>query len=60
MLLSANAVKLISRVPDATIARIVHGWPQKFDAARAIALGFEAEKSFDAIIHSHIADEHIG
>ena len=52
-----KAVGLISRVPDPVIARIVEGWPQKFDAARAIAFGFEAETDFDMIIRSHIEDE---
>ena len=52
-----KAVALISRVSDPMIARIVGGWPQRFDAARAIALGFEAEANFDMIIRSHIEDE---
>ena len=52
-----KAVALISRVPDPMIARIVEGWPQNFDAARATGLGFEAEKDFNTIIHSHIDDE---
>ena len=52
-----KAVGLISRVADPAIARIVDGWPQRFDAARAIALGFAAEDSFDVIIRSHIEDE---
>jgi len=52
-----KAVKLIRREPDATIARIVAGWPQSFDPRRAMALGFEAEKSFDEIIRVHIEDE---
>ena len=52
-----KAVALISRVSDPMIARIVEGWPQRFDAARAIALGFEAEANFDMIIRSHIEDE---
>ena len=51
-----KAVGLISRVADPAIARIVDGWPQRFDAARAIALGFAAEDSFDVIIRSHIED----
>ena len=45
-----EAVALIRREPDPTIARIVAGWPENFDAARALALGFEADASFDAII----------
>jgi nucleoside-diphosphate-sugar epimerase len=49
--------KLIRREPDDTIRRIVAGWPQNFDAARAKALGFAAERSFDDIIMVHIEDE---
>ncbi len=52
-----KAVKLIRREPDETIARIVAGWPQNFDATRATALGFVAEKSFDEIIRAHVEDE---
>ena len=47
----------IRREPDALVARIVVGWPQKFDARRATALGFSAEASFDDIIRAHIDDE---
>jgi nucleoside-diphosphate-sugar epimerase len=50
-------VRLIRREPDETIARIVAGWPQNFDASRAAALGFVAEKSFDEIIKAHLEDE---
>ena len=39
------------------IARIVAGWPTRFDAARATALGFRADASFDAIIAAHVEDE---
>ena len=52
-----KAVKLIRREPDAAIARIVSGWPQNFNAARAEKLGFAAESSFDEIIAAHIEDE---
>ena len=55
-----DAVKLIARVPDAAIAKIVAGWPRNFAAARARALGFVCEANFDAIIQSHIEDEHVG
>jgi nucleoside-diphosphate-sugar epimerase len=47
----------IRREPDALVTRIVSGWPQKFDARRATALGFSAEASFDDIIRAHIDDE---
>lgn len=52
-----KAAKLIRREPDPTIVRIVSGWPQNFDARRALALGFQAEKTFDEIIRIHIEDE---
>jgi nucleoside-diphosphate-sugar epimerase len=47
----------IRREPDPLVARIVAGWPSRFDPRRALALGFQAETSFDEIIHVHIADE---
>ena len=50
-------VALIRREPDETIAGIVAGWPQAFEAARARALGFLSETSFDEIIRVHIEDE---
>jgi nucleoside-diphosphate-sugar epimerase len=49
----------IRRAPDETIGRIVAGWPQRFDARRAAALGFRAETSFDDIVRIHI-DEELG
>ncbi|PTM97165.1 D-erythronate dehydrogenase [Mycoplana dimorpha] len=52
-----KAVKLIRREPDPAIRRIVSGWATDFDARRALALGFSAEKSFDEIIRIHIDDE---
>jgi D-erythronate 2-dehydrogenase len=53
-----GAVARIQREPDATIAGIVSGWPQNFDAKRAMALGFTAaEKTFEDIIRIHIEDE---
>jgi nucleoside-diphosphate-sugar epimerase len=47
----------IRREPDATIMRIVDGWPQRVEARRALALGFRAESSFDDIVRIHIEDE---
>src|SRR5450755_1257627 len=47
----------IRRAPDELVTRIVSGWPQRFDARRATALGFAAEASFDDIIRAHIEDE---
>ena len=47
----------IRRAPDPLVARIVAGWPSRFDPARALALGFRAEASFDEIIRVHIEDD---
>ena len=47
----------IRRAPDPLVARIVAGWPSRFDPRRALALGFKAEASFDEIIRVHIDDE---
>jgi len=52
-----KAAKLIRREPDPAIQRIVEGWPRNFDAQRALALGFRADSSFEAIIRAHIEDE---
>lgn len=47
----------IRREPDALVMRIVDGWPHRFDAARALRLGFTAERSFDDIVRIHVDDE---
>jgi nucleoside-diphosphate-sugar epimerase len=47
----------IRRAPDELVARIVAGWPRRFDPRRALALGFKVEVSFDDIIRAHIEDE---
>lgn len=52
-----EVVARIRRTPDPLIARIVAGWPRRFDPRRAIALGFTAERSFDEIIRVYIEDD---
>jgi nucleoside-diphosphate-sugar epimerase len=47
----------IRRASDELVERIVAGWPQRFNARRAVALGFKVEASFDDIIRAHIEDE---
>jgi nucleoside-diphosphate-sugar epimerase len=47
----------IRRQPDPLVARIVAGWPRRFDPRRALTLGFRGEASFDDIIRVHIEDE---
>jgi D-erythronate 2-dehydrogenase len=56
----ADRVKFIRREMDPLIRRFVEGWPRKFDASRALSLGFHAETSFDEIVRAHIEDEHGG
>lgn len=51
------AVALIRRAPDPAVANIVAGWPKDFDTARAIALGFTAEKTFQEIIEVYLEEE---
>ena len=52
-----GVVSRIRRRPDPLVARIVAGWPRRFDARRARALGFRAESTFDEIVQVHIEDE---
>ena len=52
-----RAVKLIKRVPDPMIMQMVAGWAAGFEAKRALALGFVAEKNIDEIIQVQIEDE---
>jgi nucleoside-diphosphate-sugar epimerase len=50
----------IRHAHDPLVARIVAGWPQRFDAARARELGFKAESSFDEIVRIHIEEDRGG
>src|SRR6188508_1748264 len=52
-----KVVARVRREPDAAIMKIVSGWPTRFDAKRALALGFKVEKTFDEIIRAHVDDE---
>lgn len=52
-----EAIQLIRREADETIARIVAGWPQAFDTKRALSLGFVPDADFDSIIRTYIEDE---
>lgn len=52
-----TVVARIRREPDAAIMKIVSGWPTRFDAKRARALGFKVEDTFEEIIRAHIDDE---
>ena len=52
-----GAVDKVKFVPDANIRRIVAGWPMRFDAARAKALGFKADDNFDQIVQGFVEDD---
>ena len=56
----ARIASLIVPEPDEAVAKIVSGWPTRFEAKRSRELGFEAETSFDEIIQAHIDDVHKG
>jgi D-erythronate 2-dehydrogenase len=51
------AVQLIRWEPDAAVQRIVDSWPGRVEAARATALGFKADRTFDEIVRAHIEDQ---
>ncbi len=53
----AAVVKRIRREHDPFIAKIVAGWPSRFEPERALALGFRGDLSFDDIVRAHIEDE---
>lgn len=52
-----KVVARIRREFDPFIDKIVAGWPARFTAKRASALGFKADASFEEIIRIHIEDE---
>ncbi len=52
-----RAVALIRRAPDPVIQAIVETWPERFDAARATALGFTTDAGFDEIVRIYQDDE---
>jgi nucleoside-diphosphate-sugar epimerase len=52
--------QLIRREADPAIARIVEGWPRSFDAARAEALGFQADPDFETVVRAYMEDAGIG
>ena len=52
-----DAVKLIKRVDDPFMAKIVKGWAGRYTAELAEQAGFTAEKNFDQIIKVYQQDE---
>ncbi len=56
----AKIAQLIVPEPDEMVAKIISGWPTRFEAKRSRELGFQAESNFDDIIQAHIDDVHGG
>ena len=52
-----DVVGLITEAADPVVGAIVAGWPQRFEAARAADLGFEADGSYDDIIRAYVEDD---
>lgn len=52
-----TAASRVSFEPDPFTMGIVQGWPKAFETPRAFALGFEADRSIDAIVQAFIEDE---
>ena len=53
----AEVARRIQWQPDPRIQKIVAGWPARFDARRARAMGFEPDAAVGEIIRAHIEDE---
>jgi nucleoside-diphosphate-sugar epimerase len=51
------ATALIHRRPDPAVKAIVETWPGRFDARRALDLGFVADRSMDEIVRVFVEDE---
>lgn len=51
------AVALIRHEPDPAVEAIISTWPKAFSAERALRLGFEPDRSFQAIVEAYL-EEH--
>ncbi|MEZ5645545.1 MAG: NAD-dependent epimerase/dehydratase family protein [Burkholderiaceae bacterium] len=51
-----DVMPLITHVPDAAIARIVAGWPSRFESERTAHLGLSGDASFAAILQQYVQD----
>jgi len=52
-----KAYDLIEWKIDPMIAKIVAGWPKRLSSKRALAMGFRADPSVDALIQAYIEDD---
>jgi nucleoside-diphosphate-sugar epimerase len=53
-----EVMRLIEYVPDATITRIVAGWPAQFELGRAARLGLKPDASFKAVLQQYVTAHH--
>lgn len=53
----STAVQRVRFERDERIAHLVSGWPARFSAARALALGFEGDHDIETIVRAY-AEEH--
>jgi nucleoside-diphosphate-sugar epimerase len=51
------AVARVRMAPDARIKSIVQSWPARFEAARARALGFDADGGFEEIVRAYVREQ---
>lgn len=51
-----EAVRLVRFEPDATVARIVGGWPACFDSPRARQLGLSPDSDFLSVVRQYVRD----
>ncbi len=51
-----HARALVLERPDPAIARLVQSWPDRFSTDRALAMGFAADASFEAIVQAYVQD----
>jgi D-erythronate 2-dehydrogenase len=54
-----TAVQRVCFQTDERIAQIVRGWPARFNAARALSLGFTGDGDIETIVRAY-AEEHAG
>lgn len=50
------AVRLVRFEPDTTVARIVGGWPSRFESPRARALGLSPDRDFHTVVQQYVRD----
>ena len=50
------ATRLISYEPQVAVARIVGGWPSRFDTQLALRLGLSADPDFESVVRQYVQD----